>query len=222
MDLSGLDFEELMIDCITEGARAVGHLVTVESCTRHGDFFPELIQFLKKSPIFCSDGKYHAMTNYGCICRSLGSVEDNLTALKLGMTESNFYSLTYAERMDAFVTGVVRGFVHEPSSLLMDALRSRFNYSTDMVFDTISMERHGLPVGAVLNPTYVADEHSICRRYDVTLDQLRTLADDLKIIRVGQIYASSTLGAIYKTDYGLEPVSDQTRPTTFSSDWLDE
>jgi hypothetical protein len=118
------EFEDLD-EMVAFSAKLVGHIVTLETCT-----FIESCQFLKHSPVRMVDGTLGSMQNLGCIFRSLGSVEGELTPVQLGLDSVDgkklFDSLTWEDKMNWFCGSVIAGMVHEPGNIIMDALRARF------------------------------------------------------------------------------------------------
>lgn len=179
---------------LSEAARAVGHVVTIEF--RH---HREEVQFLKYSPFETTEGEWVLVRNLGAILRSLGSIDGDITAKMINVKKSAFKSMSYEEKMEAFMANVVAGLVHEPRSLIMDALRKRFpppapNSSSifhSLFHTTESRSHHEVPIKS-FQARYGGDE---CEWYD--------LAHLISELRFGCHAPSSLLGAVMKTDYGL-------------------
>lgn len=58
---------------IINGAATAGYLITLEKCKDIED-----LQFLKHSPLMCTDGRYHACLNFGPMFKALGSCKMDL------------------------------------------------------------------------------------------------------------------------------------------------
>jgi hypothetical protein len=203
-------------DAIQHGASLVGHVVTVENWC-DGTPVYEKIQFLKHSPLRRADGAgWVPCLNYGCIFRSLGSVDGDLNAVHLGMSQSDFAVLPWADRFKQFVGSVVRGMVHEPASRVLSALRERFgnagvtvnkfSYEEELMsaeqYSAAGVDLECLTFGADCGNIHV-DESSLCRRYDITSADLDDLIAGIQSIRVGGDCVTEAVTRFFAVDYGL-------------------
>lgn len=194
------------------GAFSVGHHVTVEHCGGLDSPIIEKIQFLKRSPLLCSDGSYHAVLNYGCLLRSFGSVMGDLTSEQIGVGVEEFRNMTWQEKMDTFLAGVVRGLVNEPASALLDALRERFLSGTHL---------NGYLGGAVVtDPSrnlelswsdakigdLRIDPGSLSARYEITSDDLNELCSHIKQLLIGDESTTKAAAQFYRMDYGVSVI----------------
>lgn len=203
---------ERISDLVVMSGRVFGHVLTVEPAKCEHGFIPEKIQFLKRSPIQTVDGFYIPCLNYGTIFRSFGSVEGDLTADMVGMSVSEFAPLSVEDRANVFLSGVVAGLKNEPNSIVLSALRRRFDRlpgsfaaggweSLDQnKFSLISSDDLGsdsdLLAGSDLSSA------SLCRRYDIDESTLNALAGKISSCRIRHLYPDSAVGAFSHVDYG--------------------
>jgi hypothetical protein len=157
---------------------------------------PEKLQFLKYSPILCTDGRYHMVRNFGCILRSLGKIDGDLLASQLCVSTAEFNAMPWDKRMDKFVSSIIASYVHEPSSELMEALRTRFNGPNLK----IKLES---PMLEGTHNSYVVLEDSLCRRYDLSPQDFAYLASKIAHIKLGDVVVDEVLARIYNEDYSL-------------------
>lgn len=111
------ELQRILPQVIERAGSIVGHAVTYKIVDRE-----EQLTFLKHSLLDCT-----WTLNYGTIFRSLGSVEQDLTHTQLNLKPHAFSLLSVEEKTERFVSSVVAGLVHEPQSVVMDALRARFS-----------------------------------------------------------------------------------------------
>lgn len=218
-NLSGSTSRREIQQLIHQAYCMIGHKVTVEDTFVDDSFVFEKVQFLKHSPILTTCGKYIPVINYGCVFRSLGKVEDCLDHIKLGVTPSQYALMSYSEMMDRFWSSVVKGFIHQPQSVIFDALRDRFNVEVpaiasgsvltkilDLSYDEkILRYEFGEPAGFFLDCShYTLDTESLCKRYDCTCDDLTALASMITALALGRSQLSIAVDCFYKVDYGLD------------------
>lgn len=201
-----------------------GHKMTVDDCSDAQGIVVEKITLLKCSPLLTECGKYIPVKNIGCTLRSLGSYSGDLQPEHLGVPESVFKMLSQSEKMHRFISQVIQGNTHEPDCLIMRSLRQRFDHvSGDHIVVThnsvqnveinnkiIDNDPKRLEAQAsVIIPTmnrseYKISDYSLCRRYEITRDELAVLAAQCINAQMGEIMVSSALGAIYHVDYGVD------------------
>jgi len=181
-------------DAFVNGARDVGHKLTIEDT----DGEPETTTFLHRSGTFIN-GAMVPWTNLGCILKNFGLVWGDLECRHLGVDELTFRRMSNEERADVFFSRVINGWKHEPSNIVMDALRERFSAGGDAEI---------LHDSNLYLFTYRADysQHNtteaIMKRYGVTTAELQELAEQIRHMRVGQIRSSEALRKIYAKDLG--------------------
>lgn len=189
----GMDITEALV----VGASLVGHQVTVDSWGFDGTDLHKA-QFLKRSPVLL-DGQWTTQVNLGCILRSLGSVEDELVARQLGWSQAQFLASTMEQRMEAFFSAVIAGWVHESGNSILNALRTRFNSSFTEVIKHDSL-------------TYVfedfvhrggSSDDGLYHRYGLTQDEIDEAVSLILNIRLGMHVSCTAFAKIYHVDYGL-------------------
>lgn len=203
---SSSELDAQLAACIGAGAAMVGHKVSIESCRVGGEVVIEKIQFLKRSPMQTTEGEWVSAVNYGCILRSLGTCEGDMMPIQLGLTPEQFARLTERERMEKFVVSVVQGLVNEPSSPIMDALRSLFVSTTRPLareFGVLEARSDNPDLVDGDNQDKSLDPDSVCRRYGLDSHELRELAACLGSLGLGRVVNSPAVTKIYKTDYDL-------------------
>jgi len=177
-------------------ARATGYVVTIDLCQRDGDYVPELMTFLKH--FWCKETQ-QVILCYGSMLRSLGTLRGSESHETFGLGPAWYANSTPAERAHRLCSGVVAGLVHEPPSVVMGALRARFNadgwvmadaaYHRQIVQDT---EARTIDVS-----------RAVRARYDLTSDEVIQLHDAVLQIRVGQTARLSAITKMMELDYGL-------------------
>jgi len=181
-----------IVDILQAGALLVGHAVTVDDT---GGVI-EKIQFLKHSPMLCTDGLYHAVRNFGCILRNLGTCEGDLTSTQLNMSYQQFKLLPIADRCDIYVSQQIAGLVHEPGNCILTALRERFH----------------TPVEHSINEHYFNNEgecglelvqESLVNRYGGDEWEYEYLTSSLRSIAIGDMISSTLVEKFFAIDYGL-------------------
>jgi hypothetical protein len=195
--------EEDVSRCVEYGASLCGHTVTYESCFRLGGFVPEKIQFLKYSPVHSSSG-WQAVQNVGCMLRSLGSVEGDMLANQLGIPPGTFSSLSHDERMNRYTSAVVRGYVHQPNTPVLSALRERFQSDQEIEIRKDSV----LDIEGYIPNVSEVCVNSWMRRYELEDWEVSQMVESILNVRVGQTYALSGFAKIYHVDYGMAYVDD--------------
>jgi len=197
------------VSAFEKAAAAVGHSLTMED--NKGEV--EHTVWLHRSATII-DGEMIPWTNLGCILKNFGLVQGDLEPRHLGMGRQEFQSLSLEERADRFFGGVIRGWQHEPGSIVMDALRERFESHGDVeiladslkyVFEDVAHYRE-----------YDVTE-AMCKHYDATILEFQELAECIRHLHVGQILCCSVLEKIYRVDYGAKQC-DFDAPF-YTSDW---
>jgi hypothetical protein len=159
-------------------ATVVGHNVT---CTKH----PALanLNFLKRTWLPDVGGILVNCLNYGAIFKNLGLSAHELDAKTLGLTQKEFKMLTFRDRVERYIHGVIEGYKNEPGSIIMDALRERFHVST-------------------ISSTYLPTE-SIQSRYGCSLTEYDECASTIRTLAIGESYVDPVVAAFLRVDYGL-------------------
>lgn len=192
-------------EAVVQGAKDIGHLVTVDPVEVLEDF-----QFLKRSCTKLPDVtgclgkisyKYVVFVNRACMLRNLGKVWETIQPRHLGIGKPEFDTLTINQRCDKFFSAVIKGWVHEPSCPIIDALRERFSSEVISGFEV----KHD-------SLTFVFTEYSdyssynvsagCIARYRLTTSQVDELVSKIRNLQLGHVAVASALTSIYEKDYG--------------------
>lgn len=174
-------------------ASSVGHVVTIVWCRNKSE-----TQFLKHSPFKSEKGKWVNTRNFGAIFRGLGELDGDITAKMLGVGKSEFRQLSYAQKMEMYVGGVVRGLKNEPSNIIMDALRERFTKGdTEISLSYLSAN------SKIDRSHAVIPISELQKRYGGIESDYYHLATSIRNMRLGSVIPSPLISSFYKTDYGL-------------------
>lgn len=208
--------EASLVDCVSSGARLVGHVVTCEVCECLED-----LQFLKFSPVLVQDG-YIMSANLGRIFRRLGCVDNDLTHLQLGVDVNDFRVMTPQERMDRFWTGVILGYKNEPPNVILDALRRRFDASRFLVTESsLSFLQDGVKdsyfLHSRINQNNQDCTESVMRRYKLTSSEVSELVSLIDDLSVGQRFKLTSVAKFYSKDYGVGCVTDSPQPVAIGT-----
>jgi len=198
-------------DCIVYAAERVGHLVTIETCANGEELVFEKLQFLKYSPIQNELGEWIPSRNLGAVLRSFGSTRGDFTGDRCGIQNPDVWNLmTNSDRCDHVMGQRVESLKHEPSSIIVDAMRHRFPGPTivtevgmrhdDYNQSVLVMEAGWEPKDQISR----LEITSLCRRYDLAVHELEELAGQIQNIVVGREYISHAITQIYLVDYGLK------------------
>jgi hypothetical protein len=208
---NGVDVET----SIMEGAQLCGHVVT---CEKWGSSGTEIhkVQFLKRSPVEIN-GQLIPQINLGCVLRSLGSVEDELSAKQLGVSQSMFTSMSNNDRMQRFFSSVIEGWKNETGNSILNALRERFNSSSSAevveinkhdslkhVFSPNNEESKEQAGFANSNGSFSeSSDAGLFLRYGLNSDEISELVSLIKNIQLGMHVSCDALAKIYHVDYGM-------------------
>lgn len=184
-----------------DGFMTVGHEVTFELCDR-----TENLQFLKRSPFKCVDGDTVMCLNLGAILRSFGKIDGDLTHERLGITHKQFVNLSPYERAHHYLTGVIRGYVHEPANDVLDILRHKFNKLGVGKIETQLVNHELLKDEDPTNPKGYGKKRvlleSILHRYGLDEHLWHDFIVNLKAFDVGHVLNHRVCTHIYHYDYG--------------------
>jgi hypothetical protein len=188
---SGQPLSELdMTTLLPAAAQEVGHVITVKPCTEM-----EETTFLKHSPMRTEEGVYVNMLNLGAVLRSFGTYMGDLEAKSLNMTPAAFRRLDGDERVERYLGGIVKGLVHEPSNIIMDALRRRFKKGS-------SLQVRYFP-STYDRSSYTVPVSSLQARYEGSDTDWAQLATQLENLKFGEIRYAPIWDRIMAVDYGL-------------------
>lgn len=185
-DLDQTDKTKILVMAAT----AVGHKVTID--WRNS---PQERQFLKYSHAKTVSGRWVDYRNIGTMFRSLGSVDGDITARSLGVSNTRFAELTYADKMEMHCSGVVNGLKNEPDHAVMRALRKRFppnNISIETAYHATCDRSH-----------HVIDDEQLHLRYGTSQGDLDAFIRCIENMSFGTHQKSDFLTAVMEVDYGL-------------------
>jgi len=185
--------------CIKVGAACIGHKCTAEMAGTLNDVIFERVQFLKRSPMETVDGDWVFCLNDGAILRSFGSIEGDMDARMLNLTVGEFRSLSWPERMERFLQGVVKGLKNEHAGPVLVALRQRF--MTESNFEVITRYSEEVTESEYSKPNIKRE--SWLRRYDMSEIQLQELEFVIHNLKLGMEVATFGAACIYTADYGV-------------------
>lgn len=193
-------------ECVSKGARSIGHVMTCEVCE-----YLEDLQFLKFSPVFVN-GECVMSANLGRIFRKIGVVDNDMTHLQLGVDVVEFRVMTPEERMNRFWAGVILGLKHEPSNVILDALRTRFDSSRYKVTESALslLKDENVDSYYMHNRTvkYGDCTESIMRRYRLEGHELEQLVAVIHDLSVGKRFKLTSIAKMFAKDYGVSHVTD--------------
>lgn len=192
--------------CVKEGAAAVGHVMTCDVCECIED-----LQFLKFSPVEC-DGKYVMSANLGRLFRRLGMIDNDMTHLQLGVDLLDFRVMTPEERMNRFWSGVLKGYKNEPSNIILDALRTRFDSSRFVVTESALQLLQNEQVDSYYSHSRTAKEgdctESVMRRYRLSSSEVDELVALIRDLTVGQRFKLTSVAKFFAKDYGVGTIKE--------------
>lgn len=171
-------------------AKLVGHKVTIDIKHNRSE-----MQFLKHTTYSTKKGTLVDALNLGPVMRSLGSVDGDLDHIKLSTTKKAFRAMTWEERFEKRVAGVVAGLKNEPGNIILDALRKRFREGVE-INDRFQMNHTNR------SHEYITTSQ-LQERYGGTRVEWENLASKIAKIKYGSEITDSVLASIYEVDYGL-------------------
>jgi len=213
---SPLSANEVIKTIVSNSSKYTGHITTVQDCFVDGMLVPELIQFLKHSPIKTVEGDFVPVINLACILRSFGIVDGSITPEKIGVTPEMFKLMSESERMDRFFSSVVSGLVHVPHCNMLKALRERFGVNSTTIVRAPGVLNYLLDSKAELKREFgewtgeyvdysvrVLDENSLATRYGLTSEELQSIGDMISKIQLGSHFYNTAVDKLFEADYGL-------------------
>jgi len=186
--------------CVIEGAKLVGHKVTVANIEVDGLLQPSRFQFLKISPMMCThkvtkEKRMLPVRNIGSIIKSFGQLTQDMQANQIGLGNDVFNTMTFSERFDCFFGAVVQGYKNEPSTPILEALRTRFPSTTGKLKDDTQFIKTDIDFSE-----YIVDMESLEQRYGC-VDYEQTIID-LIDLQVGDIMKNDpALVRMMEVDY---------------------
>jgi hypothetical protein len=172
----------------------VGHIITIDDTQG----IPEKIQFLKYSPMLAEDNEYYLTRNAGCLLRSFGKIEGDMTAAQVGLPEFAFRETNWTDRMERYCSSVIRSHCHEPQHPILETLRARFN------IDVRAQEVQSPSQVETFDLSHVKiTKDSFCRRYDLHPSEIDSFCIQLRDLILGRIVVDGAAESIFAVDYSL-------------------
>jgi hypothetical protein len=129
---------------------------------------------------------------YGCIFRSMGSVDGVPTPEAFGLSYQEFRKTTPKEQFEILLRNYINGLYNEPGSRILDALRSRFACSW------------------CKSAGYVSDS-DLYERYSVDPWEIDMLVNYIFELKLGDVISCTALEKIFNVDYGTAIIDGDSR-----------
>lgn len=163
-------------DSIVQGAYDFGWVLTVERKYTYNN-----VTFLKRCYSVSADRSWLVL---GCVFRSFGVVDGDISPLKLGLSKSEYQKLSYSGMFEKLLQMRALGLVHEAPSPIINAIRKR----------CLNMN----PIQEVIT------SQDYIERYNTTDHEISELVDIILDLKFGDIIVSKFLERIYSVDYGTK------------------
>ena len=173
---------------VVKAAVEVGYIVTCEDCS---DWHQ--LQFLKHSPVRCTDGVIRPLLNIGVLLRLSGTCKGDLPGPR---------SIPLRRRAESFQASLLRGAYPHARFTLLSNMRSRAGLPT---VETDRVVR-GMLEYKVADSDYVdftVPSHEVWARYSLTELEICELEVDFGLSGFEMHYTSSGTEKVIKLDYGL-------------------
>jgi len=173
---------------IVQAAANVGYIVTCEDCT---DWHQ--LQFLKHSPVRCTDGVIRPLLNIGVLLRLSGTCKGDLP----GSSKTPL-----RQRAESFQASLLRGAYPHAQFTLLSNMRAKAGLST---FETDRMVKAMLEYKVVGGDyaDFTVPSHEVWARYSLTPLEISELECDFGHCGFEQHYTSSGTDKVLMLDYGL-------------------
>jgi len=185
---------------IVAGAAFVGHKVTVASIEVNGVLCNSRFQFLKISPmvgVHTVTGEHRLLPvrNIGSIIKGFGQLYEDMQGYQIGVDNATFTTMTYNQRMNAYLGAVIKGYKNEPSSPILTSLRTRFTDTQGTLVDKFKLVEEDIDFSE-----YRVDDKDLYDRYGV--DDYQATLFSLEDLRLGDnLQADPVLVRIMAVDY---------------------
>lgn len=190
--------ESMLVRLVQRSATSCGGISTVEIASE-----PSRSTLLKRTLMRDTDGRLCYMMVLGAILSNFGGYAGDLTHMTLGITIQEFDRLPIPARWERHLCSVVAGLVHEPSNIVLDALRLRFpkgvavagvtaeeRFRFELQKSSSDRSRRTIPLSELLT------------RYGGRDHEWVEFADMLRHIEYGQILEHVVMDRI-RADYGV-------------------
>jgi hypothetical protein len=180
-----LNYGRLHVEsAILAAIHLTGYVCTLEYCA-----LPEDLQFLKNSPIACTDGERHAMLNLGVLLRASGTCRQDLPGRGDLRT-----------RGKKFQAALLHGFYPTSDCSLIRMMKHAAG-PHDTAFDKYVLADTNYKTVNTEIHTYL--DESVYRRYRLTVQEIGQV-EEFAQSDYGYFCANPGLSAILRRDYGLQ------------------
>jgi len=186
---------------IIKAAARTGYIVTCEDC----DDWHKL-QFLKHSPVRCSDGVVRPLLNIGVLLRLSGRCKGDLPGSK---------KIPMEARARAFQASLLHGAYPKARFTLIDEMKARAGVPTPLYDDFVAPLLSYKVVDRVEYPVFHVPSHELWQRYGLDAMQIAELECDFASCSYGDHYQASGTNRVLECDYGL---TGQNYPESLSFD----
>lgn len=188
---------ERLVRC---GAESVGRIVTVQVCPTMATS-----TFLKRFEGVTDRGVHVSALAIGALLRRWGVVCGDITHIMFGITEREFSRMTLAQKWARYARGVVAGYKHEPSHVIMDALRGAFPAGAPLVLAGDELYRHENMMSQADQSRLVLPTSLLVARYGGSEEEWGELAGELRHHQMGASIRSRLYRQVLAVDYGYPP-----------------
>lgn len=173
---------------VVSAAANVGYIVTCEDCS---DWHQ--LQFLKHSPVRCTDGVIRPLLNIGVLLRLSGTCKGDLPGTS---------STPLRQRAESFQASLLLGAYPHAHFTLLSNMRSKAgipSVQTDRVVR--GMLEYKVPDGVYAD--FTVPSHEVWARYSLTTLEIAELESDFGLSGFENHYTSSGTDKVLALDYGL-------------------
>lgn len=174
---------------IIKAAARTGYIVTCEDC----DDWHKL-QFLKHSPVRCSQGVIRPLLNIGVLLRLSGRCKGDLPGSKNTPLEA---------RARAFQASLLHGAYPKASFTLIDRLKAKAGSPTPLYDRFVAPELSYKVVDREEYPAFHVPSEEVWARYELTELEVAELEDGFGSCSYGDHYQASGPNKVLNCDYGL-------------------
>jgi len=181
--------------CMAAAAEAFGQRVQTVVHTS----LPRMT-FLKRSFMKADHGLVCPLV-WGALLKSFGVVYGPLEAHHLGVDRAEFVLLSDTEKMEWFFSAVVAGYVCEPHSSVLDAMRDRFNHKRGVANP---IYKHADMNTSRSFSSFCICDSEWCVRYDCAPSEIAELCSLIRNLTLGDQIYLPLLDRIMHIDYGVD------------------
>lgn len=178
--ISGVIVTKANVEALLHSAAYdVGYLATLTVCNQIED-----LQFLKHSLCAKKAGGYVAVLNPGVILRTMGQCVGDIPIKG---------KMSFAEKANIYMSGVVLGWEHAGNHTLLNTLRRKYALKVDKIDTKIHFKSDD-----------ELDVNSLLRRYNVGVEEFEEFLNILELAKLGDEIQSSVVSKILSVDYDYE------------------